>query len=65
MNEKLGGEFKSEETEDFLFPLFVFIFFAVAILDILLPIRFWLTMLYWLIGYKFLEGLFCRSLLEN
>jgi len=51
MNKKLGGEFKSEETEDFLSFLFVFIFFTVAILDIFLPIRFWLTMLYWLIGY--------------
>ena len=59
MNEKLGGELKSAKSEDLLFSLFIFIFFAVAILDIFLPIRFWLTMLYCLIGYiviLFLSG---------
>lgn len=51
MNKKLGGEFKSEEKEEDLLYLFVIIFFGFAILDIFLPIRFWLTMFYWLIGY--------------
>jgi len=51
MNEDLGGELKSDATSDSLSFLIVFIVISVAILDIFLPIRFWLTMLYWLIGY--------------
>ena len=51
MNEDLGGELKSDATSDSLSFLMVFIVISVAILDIFLPIRFWLTMLYLLVGY--------------
>jgi hypothetical protein len=50
MSDKLGGELKSDSQIDGLYSLFAIIFIAFAILNFVIPIRFWLTMLYWFIG---------------
>jgi hypothetical protein len=47
MTDKLGGELKSDSKIDGLTSLFAIIFIVVAMLNFAIPIRFWLTMLYW------------------